>query len=546
MKLHQKISLILFGLFLTIVILEIGLRIGGFAILSIQEYRNQQSIKQKGSFRIMCLGESTTQDQYPPYLEEILNQSGIEIKFSVIDKGMRGTNTELILSKLRDSINKYQPDMVVTMMGINDRGSHVPYNTVSASKILLTLRSFRVYKLTRFLWLHITTKLKEAIELNTDNDLIYMGLGKLYKDYGKYAESEQSFKKAIELNPNSDSAYIELGWLYKIQGKLAEAEQAFKKAIELNPNSDLAYKMLGMAYKDYGKYAESEQSFKKAIELNPNSDSIYEGLAWLYYRNQWKFSEAEQAFKKAIELNPNSCSAYIGLGRLYTDFRKFSEAEQAFKKAIELNPKSDYTYQALGWLYKAYGKYAESEQSFKKAIELNPNKDSIYIELSRLYTDHGKFSESEQVFKKAIELNLKNDCFYGSLATIYCEIGNNELSEVYAKKAESLRGGYLDPDVINNYHVLKQILDKRKIKLVCVQYPMRNIRPLKKIFKEEMEDGIIFVDNEKVFKDAVRKEGYKEYFRDMFGGDFGHCTPKGNRLLAENIANVILKEYFNK
>jgi len=32
----------------------------------------------------------------------------------------------------------------------------------------------------------------------------------------------------------------------------------------------------------------------------------------------------------------------------------------------------------------------------------------------------------------------------------------------------------------------------------------------------------------------------------MFGGDFGHCTPKGNRLLATNIADVILKEVFHK
>ena len=79
-----------------------------------------------------------------------------------------------------------------------------------------------------------------------------------------------------------------------------------------------------------------------------------------------------------------------------------------------------------------------------------------------------------------------------------------------------------------------------------MQYPMRNITLLRNIFKEEMEDNIIFVDNERVFKDAVKREGYKEYFKDMFGGDFGHCTEKGNRLLAENIANVILKEAFNK
>ena len=73
---------------------------------------------------------------------------------------------------------------------------------------------------------------------------------------------------------------------------------------------------------------------------------------------------------------------------------------------------------------------------------------------------------------------------------------------------------------------------------------MRSIESLKKIF--EGQTGVIFVDNERIFKDAVKREGYKEYFKDMFGGDFGHCTPKGNRLLAENIADVILKEVFSK
>ncbi len=160
--------------------------------------------------------------------------------------------------------------------------------------------------------------------------------------------------------------------------------------------------------------------------------------------------------------------------------------------------------------------------------------------------NQGRFTESEQSLKKAMEINPENNTVYGELATIYSEIGNNELSEVYAKKADSLKDEYFKPSIISNYRMLKQILDKRKIKLACMPYPMRSIESLKKIFKEEMEGSIIFVDNERVFKDAVRKEGYKEYFIDMFGGDFGHCTEKGNRLLAENIANVILKEIFSK
>lgn len=74
---------------------------------------------------------------------------------------------------------------------------------------------------------------------------------------------------------------------------------------------------------------------------------------------------------------------------------------------------------------------------------------------------------------------------------------------------------------------------------------MRSISPLRKIFEND-EKGVIFVDNELIFKEAINKYGTRAYFKDMFGGDFGHCTDKGNRLLAENIANTILREVFGK
>jgi hypothetical protein len=124
-------------------------------------------------------------------------------------------------------------------------------------------------------------------------------------------------------------------------------------------------------------------------------------------------------------------------------------------------------------------------------------------------------------------------------------MGKSELAKEYAKKTQELRSGYYNPVTANNYHRLKEALDKKGIRLVCVQYPMRSPEPLKKIFQGN-EEGIIFVDNEKIFREAVKKYGYKEYFTDMFAGDFGHCTNKGNRLLAENIADVILRECFNR
>lgn len=74
----QKLLMVIFGLLLGALLIESGLRLGGFIYLSLQKYRNRISLMQHGAFRIICLGDSTTaiggDDSYPGQLEKILNQ----------------------------------------------------------------------------------------------------------------------------------------------------------------------------------------------------------------------------------------------------------------------------------------------------------------------------------------------------------------------------------------------------------------------------------------------------------------------------------------
>jgi tetratricopeptide (TPR) repeat protein len=510
-----KISLILFGLFMFLILLEAGLRLGGFMARSVQEYRNKQSLKHKGAYRIMCVGESTTANQYPSFLKEILNQRYTGIQFSVIDQGVNGTNSTVILFRLESNLDQYHPDMVVAMMGSNDR-SMLYYKDIPEAQTRLFYYC-KTYRLIRLLWLHILAKVG----------------------------GEDSLKKAVTLNPQSDYTYVELGRCYRDQGKLSQAEDAFKKAITLNPQSDRAYFELGQLYRNQGKLSQAEDALKKSLTLNPQNTDAYAGLGW-FYRMQDKISQAEDAFKKAVALNPENSHAYAELGWFYQDQgKKPSQAEDAFKKAIELNPQNDHAYTGLGRLYRDQGKLSQAEDALKKALALNPKNSRAYAELGGLYRNQGKLSQVEDLFTQTITLNPRNDRVCGVLSVLYEEMGKPELAKEYTQKVNKLRSLYCDPLTVKNYRTLKEILDRKGIRLVCVQYPMRSIEPLRRIFEGDGK-GVIFVDNEKVFRDAVKKDGYTTYFVDMFGGDFGHCTDKGNRLLAENIANIIAKEAFNK
>ena len=111
--------------------------------------------------------------------------------------------------------------------------------------------------------------------------------------------------------------------------------------------------------------------------------------------------------------------------------------------------------------------------------------------------------------------------------------------EKYARKTIALRRQYYNSVIRHNYRLLWQVLRRRGIGLVCMQYPLHRVDDLKRMF--DSPEGIVFVDNERVFSDALRYGRYSDYFSDAFAGDFGHCTPSGNRLIASNLAQAVLK-----
>jgi len=504
-SLWLKIVLIFLGLSLALVITEAGLRISGFIILSLQEYRNIHSLSRQGSYRILCLGESTTQEEYPRFLEEILNQRDIGVKFSVIDKGKAATNTTIILNQVELYLDKYKPDMVVAMMGVNDSGPHMIYEKPSFSKSLLFLRSFKTYKLMRFLWLRIINKVKET------------GLYRPHNNQQSSCERKSSFLDIVvskafaqeENNPDNDKAYLELGLSYRSGGQLKKAEECLKKSLELNPNNEKAYVALGLLYKDQSELKKAEECLKKALELNPNNERACIELRWLC-QGPGAFPQIEKYLNKALELNPRNYEAYVELGLLYRDHGDFKRAAECLGKAMELNPKLDRAYLDFGWLYLIQGKLPQAEEYFRKGLEMCPQKTKLYSALNILYGEMGKATAGRD----------------------------------YSYRSEESKPGNLYTETAQNYRRLKEILDKRNVKLVCVQYPLRDLDPLKRVFDDPR--GIIFVDNQQSFKQAVSSGGYKLYFRDMFAGDFGHCTNKGNRLLAQNIADAILFRLFHK
>ncbi|MDD5109515.1 MAG: tetratricopeptide repeat protein, partial [Candidatus Omnitrophica bacterium] len=431
----QKTILILFGIFLSIIILEIGLRFGGFIFLSMQEYRNIHSLNQKSTCRILCLGESTTalggEYSYPSQLERILNSANTGIKFSVINKGIPGIHTSGILENLTDNLEKYNPDIVITMIGINDQ---VVYLQDQNLKIIPEKKDFfrelKIWKLGYFIWLHSKAKINELRihkkENKKDNSLSFnfvFGLTDLY------AED----KNSLQPDQINYDEHVNLGWLYTNQKKFVQAEEEFKKALEMNSQCDNAYFGLGTCYARQERFAEARALLRKALEANPKNYRVYIELGGCS-NCEAKHGQAEEEFKKALEINPQAEDAYRGLGWTYELQKKYPQAEEAFSKALEINPDNYYNCVDFGLLCSLKGRYSQAEKLLKKALELRPGDEQVYANLGWCYKLEKKYPQAEEAFKKALEINSRNDKALGGLAELCQERGQFEFANEYRQK----------------------------------------------------------------------------------------------------------------
>jgi tetratricopeptide (TPR) repeat protein len=303
------------------------------------------------------------------------------------------------------------------------------------------------------------------------------------------------------------------------------------------------YYLMGENFLKEGKASQAEELFRKAIEVDPTNSLAYTNLGWAC-AIQKKDAEAEEAYKQVTRLTPDNGWAYVTLGYFYLR-RKPIASEEAFKKAIEIAPNNYQVHIQAGICFKALLKYTDAESAFKRAIALEPKNDEGYLELGSLYAIEKSYAMAERAFKEAIRLNGNNERAYGSLIAALYEMRRYREAEEFQKKMNNAGiGFYYSQAAIANYHRIYEILKARGIQLVCIQYPMCKVDSLKMIF--DPTDKIIFVDNEKTFLKEVRKNGYTRYFVDDRGGNFGHLAKEGNRILAEDIARVLSREYFRK
>jgi lysophospholipase L1-like esterase len=192
---RQAVALVALGVVVGLVLLEGGLRVSGALWLWSRERRNMAALATGADIRVLCVGESTTalggESSYPRQLERILNQTGGGRRFSVINVGVPGVTTDVVLARLPQQLDRYEPHVVITMLGIND-------GLVSDGGLrrLPAFSSLRVVKLVYLAISHVREKLGGGIPATPVRSPVVNRALTLFAA-GKRADAEATLREAL-------------------------------------------------------------------------------------------------------------------------------------------------------------------------------------------------------------------------------------------------------------------------------------------------------------------------------------------------------------
>ncbi len=272
---------------------------------------------------------------------------------------------------------------------------------------------------------------QKAINLQPQNPVYYIFLGRIYIDQEKYDKALEVLTTAIEMDKTNQLAYAYQALAYLGKGEVEQGRFILEgKGVFSSPHFDA--RLLVWLESQLIKKEKSDGNSKLSPTPKPNEKKIDNSQdkekllkeGWIKRFLLWwkakrrisaglkkmgyeEYDKATKEFKQALALYPLIENIYSYLGEALFQNEEFQAATPYLSKASSQNPKNPSILSLLGKTYYKLGNFNQSEKWLKKADELDHMIPEIYYYLGLNCLQKGKVEKARFQFMKAIEKDFQ-------------------------------------------------------------------------------------------------------------------------------------------
>ena len=334
---------------LAIILVELALRGASLCLAYRFEKAGDGLAEDPHAVRLLCLGESTTAPTFvegqrdyswPAQLREILVSRYPGRRFQVINKGVPGTNTSVILAELPGYIKRYRPHVVISMAGINDHRWYgiVEYRSGVSGFLARALSSLKTWKLLRYCWYELAWPQLSPVRPGLPGGpspeprgalAACLAAGRARIQGVARAGAIAACRRAGLENPDDARPHAQLSNFYGDTGALPAAWEEAAAAVKLGTVNEQTLLFYAGLLKNQGRNAEFATFVPDAIARVRQAGGSGESLAHFWRQS---FRRTEKGFLREAGIDPILVSRVrMGESQLTTvaNYRSMAELLEA-------------------------------------------------------------------------------------------------------------------------------------------------------------------------------------------------------------------------
>jgi len=264
-------------------------------------------------------------------------------------------------------------------------------------------------------WNAAVDEYKKALELDSNNSLIYSEMADTYFRNGRVQNAADAAEQAVKIDPNNISAHRILSSIYTSAIGTAAGQQRvpleaidraiheFEEILRIDQTDQQSYLMLGRLYQVKDEPKKAEEIYRQFLGANPGSEEGVLALSKLQIDNG-NYDEAVNLLEKYLQTNDDSGDAWETIGQAYLSLEKFDKASVAFKKALEDDPDNPDLKRALAQALFFGDKPEEAAKIYLDMLNADPNDGMALLRLGEIYREEKHYGQAHVYMQKAVQL----------------------------------------------------------------------------------------------------------------------------------------------